>query len=273
MKQSKSIDRIANHVLYGALAASIIMILITYLNQPFETRTNNYTSRGELENYYNVEYEMQSQKATITINKPCVEIATSYGTSMQPFFEDQNIIIIDTCFPKEELKVNDIILFNHDFDDHRTQHRITKINYQDEWVKTKGDANNKEDDITGFDHIYGKTIGVLNVLTRKKAKENTNQGWQLNETQGVMVMNSSTLIEQMNLTTVTKIKYHLAIDCDILIEIYHNLSIMDITGSTAGLVIQCLQFTHEQLTALNQQLKYAKTRIIKNHNCYGECAG
>ncbi len=135
---------------------------------PNQFTEGNKTYKQTLENYYDVEYEKTRTGIKLEISNPCLELSEATGKSMLPFFEKENLVIIDTCFPVDKLKVDDVIIFHTENNLKRTQHRITKINYKDKWVRTKGDNNHVEDDFKGFEFIYGKTIGTLNVLEDKK---------------------------------------------------------------------------------------------------------
>ncbi len=128
----------------------------------------NQTFKKQYDNYYDVEYENNQGELVIKINNPCIRIEDYEGDSMKPYWDEEGLIILDTCFPREKLEIGDVIVFHKDFYVGKTQHRIIEIDYDDEWVRTKGDGNDYEDDLKGFNYIYGKTIGLLNVLEDKK---------------------------------------------------------------------------------------------------------
>lgn len=130
---------------------------------------NNKTYRQHLVNYYDVDYEVSSNKILIEINNPCLEIRKSCGSSMKPTLNDEcELGIVDTCYEFNKLEVGDVIIFDKPYADGYILHRITDIDYKKGWVKTQGDNNEVEDDFTGKDLIYGKTIGFLEVLDDKK---------------------------------------------------------------------------------------------------------
>jgi len=135
----------------------------------------NVTYREFLENYYNVEYSNEGKGLSLEINNPCIEVWESSGLSMKPYWDNNTLGIFDTCYPKENLQVGDIIVYNGELDSTiRPHHRIIDIDYKKEWVRTQGDnpkTNPKPDDFVSFDRIVGKEIGVLNVLEDKKIVE------------------------------------------------------------------------------------------------------
>lgn len=136
-----------------------------------EVENTNETYKETLENYYNIEYEKTGKGVKFEINNPCLEIQTSTGTSMLPLIEEKSLAITDACFPVENLKLNDIIVFyklKSESDIYLTEHRIIEIDYDEKWVITKGDNNQYNDTKRGFEFIYGKVIGTLNVLEYKE---------------------------------------------------------------------------------------------------------
>ena len=102
----------------------------------------NITYENTLENYYNVEYENEGKGLKLKINNPCIIIQESKGLSMKPYWDNLTLNIFDTCFPKEDLEIGDVIAFWEDGYGSRIQHRIIDIDYEKEWVRTQGDNNN-----------------------------------------------------------------------------------------------------------------------------------
>ncbi len=141
----------------------------------------NKTYKRVLKNYYDVEYEKTRTGIKIEINNPCIEIIKSRGKSMLPYWDLEELVIYDACFPKEKLEIGDVVIYNGEWDSTiNPHHRIIDIDYEKEWIRTQGDnpeTNPEPDDFVGFDRIIGKDIGVLNVLTDKKVvkEEVTNE--------------------------------------------------------------------------------------------------
>lgn len=132
----------------------------------------NVTYRKFLDNYYNVDYENNKDGLTLKINNPCIEIVEGNGISMKPYWDDKQLTIIDTCYPVEDLKIGDVVIYYGELDSTTNpHHRIVDIDYEKRWIQTQGDnpkTNPTPDDFVSFDRIYGKDIGVLNVLEDKK---------------------------------------------------------------------------------------------------------
>ena len=127
------------------------------------------TYKKYLTNYYDVDYEKTKKGIELKINNPCLGFVSSKGSSMKPFFECESLEIIDTCFPKDKLEIGDIIMYHAEWDvGFNLIHRIIDIDYDKKWVRTQGDNNEEPDDFVSFNRIYGKIIGVLNVLEDKK---------------------------------------------------------------------------------------------------------
>lgn len=129
---------------------------------------NGTLYNNTLTNYYDIFYKHSSDELEIKIRNPCLRIEKSIGDSMKPFWENENLNIIDYCFPKERLKIGDVVIFKKEFDRGRVLHRIIDIDYNRKWIRTQGDNNLELDDFKSFDYIDGKIIGVLNVLQEKK---------------------------------------------------------------------------------------------------------
>ena len=115
-------------------------------------------------NYYNITYGITRQGVRFdiqNINGSCIVIAKSEGSSMKPFFENKDLIIVDSCFQKDKLQEGNTIIYS---DENETiMHRIVYISYKRERVKTKGDWNIKQDEgYISFDDIIGKAIGFIN---------------------------------------------------------------------------------------------------------------
>ena len=132
----------------------------------------NTTYNVHLENYYDVEYKNTGDGLTLKITNPCIVVRRSRGLSMKPYWENNTLGIFDTCFPKEELEIGDVIAYRGEWNVAlNPHHRIIDIDYNKRWVQTQGDnpiTNTEPDDFVGFDRIIGKEIGVLNVLDDKK---------------------------------------------------------------------------------------------------------
>ena len=132
----------------------------------------NITYRQVLSNYYDVEYANNGDGLVLRIKNPCVTVLKSHGLSMKPYWDNNTLGIFDTCFPKENLKIGDVITYNGELDSTvDPHHRIVEIDYEKEWVRTQGDnpkTNPRPDDFVGFGRIRAKEIGVLNVLEDKK---------------------------------------------------------------------------------------------------------
>jgi len=133
---------------------------------------DNKTYKQYLDNYYDIEYGYNDNGLVIQIKNDCVQASTSRGDSMKPYIGNETIMIYDTCFPKEDLKVGDIIIFLKEWTQtNYVRHRIVEINHEDRWVRTQGDnpvTNPSPDDMIDFDRIAGKDIGHLDVLVDKK---------------------------------------------------------------------------------------------------------
>jgi len=159
-------------ILIGLLGLAVLLSGCTKEEQEFEeiiTTEGNKTYRQYLDNYYEVDYEVTPKKISIEINNPCLDISTSCGTSMKPVMNDEcELTITDTCYDFNKLEIGDVVVFNKPYDYGKIQHRIIDIDYKKGWIKTKGDNNDGEDDFTGKDLIYGKTIGFLEVLDDQK---------------------------------------------------------------------------------------------------------
>jgi len=138
-------------------------------------KKGNITYKEVLENYYHVEYSNSEEGLSLEIKNPCISVWESSGLSMKPYWDNNTLGIFDTCYPKENLKVGDIIVYKGELDSTiNPHHRIIDIDYDKRWVKTQGDnpeTNSEPDDFVGFDRIIGKEIGVLNVLKDKKIVE------------------------------------------------------------------------------------------------------
>ena len=132
----------------------------------------NQTYKKYYDNYYEVEYETNGDGLILKINNPCVEIRKTTGVSMKPYWNNESFAIFDTCYPKKDLKIGDVIYYDGELDSTKNpHHRIVDIDYKKRWVRTQGDnpeTNPTPDDFVSFDRILGKDIGVLNVLEAKK---------------------------------------------------------------------------------------------------------
>ena len=91
----------------------------------------------------------------------CLKINNTKGRSMQPYTKGGVILLIDTCFPVENLEVNDTISFI--IGKKEIHHRIISIDFKNKTILTKGDFNERPDERIPFDQVTGKSIGVFNV--------------------------------------------------------------------------------------------------------------
>lgn len=108
---------------------------------------------------YPIESKIFSLSETIVFTD-CLRAEWFVGNSMIPTIEPNQYVLVDICYPKEQLKEGDVIAFVTESinDRQKIMHRIVEINYKDKWVKTKGDNNPYIDDIKSFDLIYGKKL-------------------------------------------------------------------------------------------------------------------
>lgn len=129
----------------------------------------NISYHKYFDSYYGLYYENNQDGAILQIQNPCLVFKKILGQSMLPYYNNETISLIDTCFPAEKLKIGDVILFYYDWDMTTTlHHRIIDINYKKKLIKTKGDNLEDEDNFISFDQVFGKEIGVLNILEDKK---------------------------------------------------------------------------------------------------------
>lgn len=158
----------------------------------------NVTYQKYLDNYYDVDYEKTTEGTIIKINNPCIEIIEGKGESMKPYWDNKDLIILDTCYPVEDLVIGDIIIYYGELDSTlNIHHRIVDIDYNKGWVQTQGDNNDLPDDFVSFDRILGKDIGVLNVLEDKKVvKEEIKE-----ESTIFTIFNESNVVGVMNVTS------------------------------------------------------------------------
>lgn len=131
-------------------------------------KINGTVYNQTLRNHYNVSYSFSASKASFEINNPCIILVKAIGESMLPYWEDENLVIVDTCYDPQNLKIGDVISYDKEWAiNSRIHHRIMDIDHTQEWVKTRGDNNDGNDDFVGFDRIHGKDIGFLNVFSDK----------------------------------------------------------------------------------------------------------
>lgn len=129
----------------------------------------NITYSKHFDSYYGINYGNNENGVFFEIQNPCLVFRKVVGQSMIPYYNNETIILIDTCFLPENLKIGDVILYYYDWNMTTTvHHRIVDINYPKEWIKTKGDNLNQTDNFINFNQIFGKEIGVLNILEDKK---------------------------------------------------------------------------------------------------------
>lgn len=135
-----------------------------------------------LKNYYDVEYYTDMEGLTIKIRNPCIFVDHGTGTSMQPYWEDEELFIVDSCYKPERLEVGDVVVWRHNNESY-IHHRIISIDKDSRTFITKGDNLNKPDNYSvSFDDFMGKDIGVLNVLMEKiitdEVRVNQSEGWR-----------------------------------------------------------------------------------------------
>lgn len=152
-----------------------VMIIVDYRSESHQDSINRIiTINGTvynqtLKNYYEIDYNSNGGETTFTIKNPCIKIVPSKGDSMQPYLSNDNLALIDECFPKDRLQIGDIIVYRGEWDsDLRIHHRIIDIDHKKLWVRTQGDNNLHKDDFVSFNRIVGKNIGYLNVLKDKR---------------------------------------------------------------------------------------------------------
>lgn len=157
----------------------------------------NLTYYKHFDNYYGLYYENNENGIILQIQNPCLTFEKVSGESMKPYYDNESIIIIDTCFAPENLEVGDIVLYYVDWDmATKLHHRIIDINYDKKWIKTKGDALEDEDNFVGFDKIYGKEIGVLNILEDKKVVIEQTNGTEYNpKAEQICVCSSNNILK------------------------------------------------------------------------------
>jgi hypothetical protein len=138
-------------------------------------KEGNNTYYKHFDDYYQVSYSTNENKFILEIDNPCISVQKLLGESMLPYYENESISILDTCFPSEKLVIGDIISFYEDWNMTRQlHHRIIEIDYERELIKTKGDNLESEDNFISFSQVYGKEIGVLNLLSDEKVVKEIN---------------------------------------------------------------------------------------------------
>ena len=158
----------------------VIIIYLTY-STGFKQGQTSFKENGliikngsntyyeHFDNYYGIAYGAEGNKFVLEIDNPCISVQKVFGQSMLPYYNNETIGIFDTCFPSENLKVGDTILFYYDWDmTTKLHHRIVDINYGKKLIQTKGDSLNQTDNFISFSQVFGKEIGVLNILDEKK---------------------------------------------------------------------------------------------------------
>ena len=101
--------------------------------------------------YYIVQIKVQNKEYANMFGYTFFEVATG---SMSPTIEIGDVVIAELT---DNVKVNDIVIFKQD--DNYITHRITKID--NEFITTKGDANNSEDKEIYKNQILGKVIFTI----------------------------------------------------------------------------------------------------------------
>ena len=168
---------------YKLLAGGILLILIlassyflgfysgkkSFKETGLIINENNISYSKHFDNYYGFNYGNDEKGVFFEIVNPCLTFEKVIGESMQPYYNDEAIIIVDTCFSPKNLEVGDVILFYFDWNQtSKLHHRIIDIDYQKELILTQGDNLDNFDEFITFNQIYGKEIGVLNILEDKK---------------------------------------------------------------------------------------------------------
>ncbi|MCK9569235.1 S26 family signal peptidase [Candidatus Pacearchaeota archaeon] len=170
-------------LLFALIITSLILSYFVGFNQGKDSfqetgliiKEGNNTYYKHFENYYNVNYGADGNKFFLEIDNPCISVQKIIGESMLPYYENESISILDTCFPSEKLEIGDIISFYEDWNMTRQlHHRIIEINYEKELIKTQGDNLENEDNFISFSQVYGKEIGVLNLLSDEKVVKEIN---------------------------------------------------------------------------------------------------
>jgi len=141
------------------------------------TQEGNITYHKYFDSYYNIYYSNNEEGVTFQINNSCIIFQRLNGISMLPYYKNETIILVDTCFPLSQLEIGDVISFYVDLNQSKIfHHRIVGINYKKELIETKGDNLNQTDTPVSFNQVIGKEIGVLNILDETKVvKEVYNQ--------------------------------------------------------------------------------------------------
>ena len=85
----------------------------------------------------------------------CLELYETVGNSMNAS-NAGTIIMVDMCYPVDELEVGDIIIFRTD--DELINHRIIYLDFDNDVLVTKGDNNDHIDGLINFDQYYGKIV-------------------------------------------------------------------------------------------------------------------
>jgi len=135
----------------------------------FIIKEGNITYSKHFDPYYGLYYQNDQQGITLQIQNPCLTFVKISGQSMLPYYNNETISLIDTCFPPDKLKIGDVIIFYYDWNMTTTlHHRVVDINYEKEWIKTRGDNLKDEDNFINFNQVLGKEIGVLNILDDQK---------------------------------------------------------------------------------------------------------
>ena len=132
-------------------------------------QNKNISYHQYFDDYYKIAYKNDGNGILFQIQNPCLSIEQVLGESMKPYYNNETIIFVDTCFPVEKLEVGDVILFYFDWNmTSKLHHRIVEIDYKKRLIKTQGDNLEGTDNFISFDRVYGKEIGVLNILDDKK---------------------------------------------------------------------------------------------------------
>jgi len=139
----------------------IVFIIIGVIG--FFGGSPNYS---EVQKDYNLSYKSTTEGLIIKMSNPCLTLVNSKGFSMHPCYENNSFLIVDICFPAENLKKGDVIVFYKQsgrdlFTNKKVAHRVTDIH--NEWVITKGDNNVFKREKVYFYDIHSKVIGNLNI--------------------------------------------------------------------------------------------------------------
>lgn len=106
----------------------------------------------------------------------CLDLATATGNSMLPSTSFRNKILVDYCFPVEDLDIGNVIIFMR-ATGKSTSHRIVAIDWDSNKLITQGDNNRNPDVLVDFKNYRGKVVSVFEVYDAREKPEIV--GWKL----------------------------------------------------------------------------------------------